>query len=344
MQTAATRLAAIFGILVLALGLIAGCVQGAKTESPEEFYKGKTVTVIISSDAGSGPDTLVRAMSPYLTKVLGATVKVENMGSEEGLNWVYDQAKRDGLTMVVKQGDAIVSNDILKAPGVLYEAEKFNYLTDIRPGGVVFEVSSKVAYKTPDDLRKAKGLKGGATSAKGYLATSSSVMSEILGLDAKVITGYNRQGLSLALGSGEVDFMVINDDGAMRDEAAGYVLNIFAVTKERSRVVPNVPTMFELGVQVPKENDTIYKYITSPGYAAAFPPEVPQDRIDYMRSAFQKVDAIDEVHQDIQKIMGVPPTPFMPGKELQDRVTTMKADKDLVGQLDRVLTKYKATK
>lgn len=60
-----------------------------------------------------------------------------------------------------------------------YEAEKFNYLASISLDGKIFELSPKLQDKTLDGLRKAKGLKGGGTTAKGALALAAAVMFEV---------------------------------------------------------------------------------------------------------------------------------------------------------------------
>ncbi|MCL5959232.1 MAG: tripartite tricarboxylate transporter substrate-binding protein [Chloroflexi bacterium] len=342
MRTLATLLAVV--VVTLLMGLAVGCSQASKSAAPEEFYRGKTLTWVVSAGATGGDETdlLSRAVAPYLAKELGATVKVTNMASDEGLNWVYEQAKRDGLTLVAKSTSAVVAPDIMKAPGILYETEKFNILADIFPAGKVMQISPKLPYKTLDDLRQAKGLKGGGTVAKGSLGLSAAVGLEILGLDGKVITGFKgKKDLTLALARGEIDFMLTNDAGAAKDAADGYAVNLLVVTKDRSVFVPEVPTMYELGVKVPREMESALEFILAAGYMTALPPEVPPERVEFLRGAFQRVGANPELKAELKKITGAS-SPFLTGKMLQDRMNTMKSNKVLADQLDALFTKYGA--
>ncbi|MBI2953828.1 MAG: hypothetical protein HYY30_05910 [Chloroflexi bacterium] len=339
-----TRLASWILVLTLLLSVgVAACTQGQVTSTPEEFYRGKTVTWIASSDAGSGTDFLARAIAPYLAKEIGATVRVENMGTDEGTNWAFNEAPKDGLALVLKSTGAVMSNDILKAPGTMYVAEKFNFVADVNPGGTVLMISPKLPYKTLEQLRAAKGLKAGGTTAKGAIAVGGAVMSAILGLDAKVITGYQgTKNLGMAIARGEVDFFVSSDNSSKQDEEDGTLVNLLVVNKERSRTVPHVPTMYELGVTVPKDMEAALNYLLSRGQALMLPPGVPTDRVEYMRKVFEKLSANQEVQGELERIMGAS-APFMKGKDLQDMVASMKSNASLAEQLDEIFNKYKAT-
>ncbi|MBI2953643.1 MAG: hypothetical protein HYY30_04965 [Chloroflexi bacterium] len=343
MRFGTIRSAALIGILSLSLGLIAACTQAQPSTAPEEFFKGKTISWVVSTDAGSNTDMLGRAVAPYLEKEIGATVKIENTQSGEGENFVFTQSKPDGLTFLHNNADSMVFDDVLKAPGVLYEVDKFNFLANLSPGTKSFQVSPKLPYKTLDELRKAKGLKGGGTTAKGSLGVSDAVMTAILGLDAKVITGFTgKKALVLAVARGEIHFIMPSDAGAMRDAQDGNVVNMMVISKERSPAIPDVPTMFELGVKIPKELEGPYNFINFTGSAVALPPGVPQDRIDYLRKAFSKLSDNKDLQNDLVKLVGVA-RPFVSGKDLQQEMLTIKADKGLADQIDSILTKYTAT-
>ncbi|MBI2953825.1 MAG: hypothetical protein HYY30_05895 [Chloroflexi bacterium] len=330
------------GVLALVLGLMVACSQGPTNISPEEFYRGKTVNWIVSSDAGTNADLQARIIAPYLAREIGATIKVDNMGTDEGDNWVYTEAKKDGLTFVHKSTGALMSNDILKAPGVLYEAEKFEYISDVDPTLRMMSVYPDSPYKTLDAFRKAKGLKAGGTSAKGSIAISGAVLSEVLGLDAKVITGYSGSSrVALATKQGEVDFFVVSDTSAKLAQDDGMVVNLLTPNEQRSEALPDVPTMYELGVKVPKDLEGALEFVLASGQALAFPPGTPADRTEYMRKVFDKLGTDKVVQADLTKLKGAP-TFFMSGKEVQDKIAKMKGDKELATKLDTIFNKHKA--
>lgn len=342
MRTWMTGPVALIAILILGLGLVMACTQAPKAATPEDFFRGKTLTWVASSGTkgGDSTDLMVRTVVPYLAKELGATVKVENLESEEGVNWVYNEASRDGLTMVSKSTAAVISNDVLKAPGTLYETDKFSFVSDINPTGKTIQASPNIAYRTAEELRKAKGLKAGATTAKGALSTAAVVVMEIMGLDGKLITGFPaKKDLNLAVTRGEVDFMVSTDTTSKQDEENGLLVNLFAITKQRSPRVPHVLTLAEGGVNVPKDLEAALFFVANSGTAVALPPEVPQDRVDYLRKVFEKVGEETKLQEEMAKLTEVW-TPFMSGKEVQDMMVSMKANKDLAGQIDGLLKKY----
>lgn len=334
----------IIGFLIISMGIVAGSKDVSGADTPEEFYRGKTLSWVVASEPGSPTDLIARTVAPFLAKELGARIKVEDMKTDEGINYVYKQGTRDGLTLGSKTTDAIIGNEILKAPGVQYETDKFYFVADLYQSVKVFQLSPKLTHKTLDALRKAKGLRAGGTSTKGSIAMSSAVMLEILGLDGKVITGYQgKKNLTLAMARGEVDCLVTSDDTAMRDEKDGYVVNFMTVGDKKSAAVPHVPTLTELGVKVSKELESVHKFITSGGIAVVLPPAVPQERVEYLRRAFQSLSNNKELQKAMEKLTGASKG-FVPGKELQQEMVEIKADKELASKLDRLFKKYSAVR
>lgn len=333
------------GVLWASLFFLSGYGQALAAGTTEEFFRGKTITWIASSNPGSGVDLFSRTIAPFLGREIGArAVRVENMKPDEGLNYLYRQGTRDGLTMGVHTVDATVGNDILKAPGVLYEADKFNFLANLFPSIKVLQISPKLPYRSLEAFRKAKGLRGGGTSAKGSLALSSAVISEILGLDSKVITGFEgKKSVVLALTRGEVDFMVADDTTLMRDEKDGFVVSLLAAGAKRSPCAPHAPALAELGVKIPRELETVYEFAMSGGTALMLPPGVPPERVEHLRKIFQKFNSNKELQKTLEKLTG-DWRPFIPGEELQEEMAAVKGDKELAIKLDAIFKKYSAVR
>ena len=300
--------------------------------------------MIYSGDAGSPGDLITRIIAPFLAKDIGAKVKVENKKTDEGVNYLYNQGSREGLTLCTNTSAAIIGNEILKAPGMQYETNKLNFVADVYPTLKMFQISPKLPYKTLDTLRKAKGLRAGATSAKGAIAVSNAAVLELLGLDGKVITGFNgKKELTLAIARGEIDLMVTSDNGAMKDEKDGYVVNLFVVGDKRSVAVPHVPALSELGVKIPKEMVAVYKFVTSGGTAVALPPGVLQERVEYLRKEFQALSNNKDLQRELERMTG-DRRPFVSGKELQEEMAEIKSDKELANKLDTIFKKYTAVR
>jgi tripartite-type tricarboxylate transporter receptor subunit TctC len=281
-----------------------------------------------------------------VAKETGTKVLVKNMtgGSMEGDNWVFNEGKRDGLTLLTEVTGALLLNDMLKSPGVQYQTEKFNFLAGVVPELSVAAVSPKAPYKTLDTLRKAKGIKVGASSSKGYIAVSGAVTSAILGLDARVVTGYKgMKSVLLAVAQGEMDMVVSSEPDVVLAGKNGDVLPIFVVSEERSSLMPNLPTMKELGVSVPRELIDAYRTIAHNTRAMALPPDVPAERVAYLRGVFNKLSNSKEVQDDMSRYNGVR-RPFVSGEKLQEEINSLKANKTLAAQMEGIMKKYSAAK
>ncbi len=329
------------GWLLFCWGVVLAGKEAWSAQSPEEFYQGKTL-VLISSDPGGPTDVIARTMAPYLEKEIGARVKIENKKTDEVMNYLYKQGPRGSLMVAIKASDGIIGNEILKAPGVQYETDKFNFLADVYPAVKVFQLSPKLPYKTLSALREARGLKAGGTSAKGALAMSSAVMLEVLGLEGKVISGYKgKKELTLAMARGEIDFVVTSDNAAMRDEKDGYVVNLMVLSDKRSAVIPHVPALAELGVTVPKDKGPVYRFINSGGMAVATSPGVPQERVEYLRAAFQRLSKNQDLRKAVEKLTGTSKD-FVSGKEVQEEMGEIKSDKEMAAKLDALFKKHTA--
>lgn len=339
------KLMVMIGVLSLGPGLVASYALAAGAEKPEQFYRGKTITWIVSSGrAGDTTDFVTRLVAPYLAKETGAKVKVRNMGSAKGINYVYTDVKPDGLTLVTRATTAVLSNYVLKAPGVRYDIAKYNFLADILPDIGALILSPKSRYKTLDDLRKAKGIKAGATTVKGRGATGSAVMFEILGLDGKVVTGYRGKKASiLALARGEVDLSFGSDATAARAKKAGNAVPLFVAADHRSPLLPKVPTLGQLGVKIPKELEDPFNFVGVSGKMVATTPGVPRDRVEYLRNIFKKLSKSEKIQKAIRDWAGAW-RDFVPGEKLQAYMTKMKENTSLARQVDTILEKYIAAK
>ena len=86
--------------LTLALCLVTISTVSLHAQVP--FYQGKTITIIVSSDAGGTSDLRVKSLVPYMQKYIpgNPTVVLEYMpggGGRKAANHVFRSAKPDGL-------------------------------------------------------------------------------------------------------------------------------------------------------------------------------------------------------------------------------------------------------
>ena len=115
-------------LLVLSLLLGLPNLVGAQ----ENFYKGKTIRMIVGTSAGGGFDTYTRTIARHFGKHVPGqpTIVVENMagaGHLIGANHMYKVAKPDGLTVGHFHGGWFLYQ-LFKRPGIEFDAAKFEFL------------------------------------------------------------------------------------------------------------------------------------------------------------------------------------------------------------------------
>src|SRR3990172_990115 len=114
------------------LGLAITAQFGIANVEAQDFYKGKTIRLIVATTPGGGFDAYSRAIARHMGKHIpgNPTIIVENMpgaGMLIGANYLYKQAKSDGLTVGNWIG-TLVLGQITSRKGVEFDARKFEYV------------------------------------------------------------------------------------------------------------------------------------------------------------------------------------------------------------------------
>ncbi|HKH19772.1 MAG TPA: hypothetical protein VKB53_02515, partial [Gammaproteobacteria bacterium] len=117
-------------LLLLAL-LVFGLVD-RNAIAQDNFYRGKTVRIIVGATAGGGYDTYARTIARHMGKHMpgNPTFIVDNMpgaGFLISANYMYKIAKPDGLTIGHFIGGLFLQQ-LLGKPGVEFDARKFEYI------------------------------------------------------------------------------------------------------------------------------------------------------------------------------------------------------------------------
>src|SRR5262249_28378354 len=111
--------------------LIAPTAGYALDPSPAaEFYRGKTVRILVGSPPGGGYDLYARLIAPYLPAKIGATVLVENKDGSGGLAALAALLVRpvDGLTIMHASAEAATLSQLMARPGATWDVTKLNWL------------------------------------------------------------------------------------------------------------------------------------------------------------------------------------------------------------------------
>jgi tripartite-type tricarboxylate transporter receptor subunit TctC len=163
-------------------------------------------------------------------------------------------------------------------------------------------------------------------------------MAEILGLDAKVITGFDgTPGAIMAMGRGEIDYIVTMPKP--EETNSGLLKPLFVLGDQKSATWPDLPTAAELGIEVAQDLRVAYLVAQRNGKAIFTPPNVPMDRVTFLRGIFDRLNENKDARALVAKISGED-NDFIPGERLQQIIAEMKGETGLKDQMINLFEKY----
>jgi tripartite-type tricarboxylate transporter receptor subunit TctC len=345
------KLVTIIVVFFLAGVVMMSCTSEAPTATtPADFYKNKTIEMVVTESPGSSTDIMTRFIASYLSGDTGASVVVTNRrgaGGMEGMNYLY-KAKPDGLTIGTTSRTKAVSNMVLNDPTAEYEIDKFSYIMSIGRRQSYFYVSPDGPYQSIGGLQEAKGLNIGGSSPSGYVTLGGLTVIKLLGLDAKVITGINGESeRALATKRGEIAGYVISSFSAQASVAAGLVKPLFVLATERDPLMPDVPAITEL-VDLTGENLALVKLweesLNGSSMVAAS-PGIPEDRLLYLRDLADQWVQDEGFREGISTISGydVQEQEYMTGEDVTKVMLDMVAAVDkFQAMFAELIEKYRA--
>ena len=280
--------------LVATLCALAFSLPAAAQEEGKAYYAGKTVRMVVGSGPGGGYDTFSRMIAPYLAKVLGTNVIVENRpgaGGIASMNFLY-QATPDGLALSLANGSGAAFAQINGQSGVRYDLTKFGYLATVGAPPSIWLLEPKSTIKSVqeavDAKRKWRWAASGATSG---LAIGAAFTCEALRLDCQVVAGYTGSNdAALALTRGEMDAMFQAESSATHYVHQGEAIGIATMSRVKSRFFMDKPTIFEALKMEPEQSwyFDFYDKISNLGRVIIVPPNMPAGRLAYLQAAVKE--------------------------------------------------------
>jgi len=269
----------------------------------EAFYKGKTITWMIGSTPGGSVDRLSRLVGPTLAKYTGAEVVLQNRpggGGTSAFNYLYNNAKPDGLRFAFHIGSTLALNTVSDQPGIKYKLDELSFVGVVSPGVYTFMTYAK-RFKTIDDLKRADKVRYGMTRPGGNAHFNGIALGKVLGVNLQFVSGYSgSSAVRQALFSGEVDALLYPPSTYMSAMKEGLVAPLVTVGSMRHPAVPDIPTLQEVVKKIPEPFDSWIE-IGRVGWFLAGPPKMPGDRLEFLRIALKKAVNDPEVRGNAVK-------------------------------------------
>ena len=280
-----------FGMGALAAALTA---LPASAQSVEEFYKGKTVSILMGTGPGASYDLYGRTIAEHISRHIpgNPTIIVEHMPGAGGViaaNHIYNTAPQDGTKVLLSH--AIPLSEKLEPAGVRFQSAKFQWLGAYDAIVQALTVWHTAPAQTIEELKTKPGVVFGAFSTTHLSYQWASLLKDAIGADYKIITGY-RSGndCNLAMERGEIHGWTASWESITGSRpqwlAEKKVKMLAQFTIERKPYLKDVPTLVELAPQDKKDVAEFVISGTPFARGLALGPGVPADRVAALRKAF----------------------------------------------------------
>jgi tripartite-type tricarboxylate transporter receptor subunit TctC len=296
----------------------------------EDFFRGKTVTIIVPIGPGGAYDAYGRLIARHLPRFLpgNPTMIARNMPGAGGViasNYLYNAAPQDGTTLSIITS-TFANEELFANPQIKYDSRRFLAIGRLVDTTSVLFFWHASPIKTLQDLLT-KPSTVALSSVHEIPAYRLHAMNSFLGTSIKMIPGYpSARDYVLASERGETDGGTSTYVGLSQlystylEEKKLNVLVQFAI--KRDPAMPDVPTIVEL-IKEP-EREQIFRQLVSNdeiGRSLFATPNVPPERVVQLRSAFQAMVADAEFRSDAEQLH----LPLAPksGGEMQDVVRQM---------------------
>jgi tripartite-type tricarboxylate transporter receptor subunit TctC len=266
----------------------------AHAQSVAEFYRGKTVNVMIGVGVGGEYDLQARLVARHIGKHIPGNPNVvpQNMTGAGGINManhLYNTMPRDG-TAIGMMGNNFPATQAVGGKSVKFDTGKMQWLGTIAPVVETMAVWHTAGARTVDGLRKQE-IVAGASGRGAITYFYPTMMNAFLGTKFKVVTGYpGGNQINLAMERGEVEARN-NTWSSWKATRAAWLkdklITVVAQAGPRAKDL-DAPSVEELA-RTPDDRLIIELIVsgTQLGRPLATTPDVPADRLSALRHAFR---------------------------------------------------------
>ena len=256
----------------------------------EDFYAGKSISVLVGAGAGGSYDVYARTLANHMPRFIpgqpGMVVKIAGGvggGVATAVQMEHSVAK-DGLTIGIVQQTNVTSQITEADVKGRYDVTKWHWIGNMAPLRNMLGVWRNAPSQTLEEAKKVETIIG-ATGRNSPTYTVPATLNQLLGTKYKSVLGYNGTAdLNLAMERGEIHgrganwISVVISAPQYIENKSFKVLVVDGLTRDPT--LPDVPTLLELA-QGEKEKAAVRLISASGQFARAFfvPPGTPSERV-----------------------------------------------------------------
>jgi len=291
------------------IGIVA-MLMARPAHAVEDFYKGKTISVVIGYSVGGGYDLYARHLARHMGKYIpGRPALVpQNMtgaGSLRAANYIYSAAPKDGTVFGTFARAMAIQPLLSSAP---FDGTKFTWL-----GSVTNDVSTCITWHTSpvktwsDMLETPVTLGGEGPGADPDIFAL--LYKNVFGAKVKLVTGYHgTNDTVLAMERGEVDGLCGLSWSTLQSRhlewmKSGKINIVVQAAFKKQPELAGVPLITDL-VKTPEQGQILKLILTSQEMARPFaaPPGIPEDRRAALLAAFERTMRDPEFLEEARKL------------------------------------------
>ncbi len=270
----------------------------ATAEPVEDFYRGKSVQMVIRSQAGGGGyDSYARLLARHIGRNIPGNPRVMpvNMPGGGGIvaaNFIAKAAPRDGTVLAIVGQGLAVDQALGLNPSFQADLREFNWIGNMSDSNQIFAVWHTSPAKSFEDARN-RVTTIGTTQAGSISQQLTAFYNNVLGAKLKIVFGYpDGHDVDMAMQRGEVEGRGTNTWASYMSVSPHFVQDklitpLLQVGLHKDPALPHVPLLREMGQSAKDQPilDFISKAVAV-GRPIATTPGTPPDRVEALRRAF----------------------------------------------------------
>lgn len=290
------------------LGLSTSALWIVPAQANEQFYRGKTIAVVVPSSASGGYDGYARLLARHMGRHIPGepNIVVQNMPGGAGVraaNHLFNVAAQDG-TVIGMLEQALYLRQVLEMPGLVGDVKRYNWVGRLVSNSAVLYAWHTAKVQKIEDAFTNELIVAASGTAPRLNWTALNILA---GTKLRLITGYEGPATAkIAMERGEVE-AVAQPWPVIRFENADWLrekkINLLVQTGDRNRGLEHLPRMVDIAKS--EENRKVLEIFAAPafiGRSFVTTPNVAADRVELLRKAFDSMLKDPEFIADAKKI------------------------------------------
>jgi tripartite-type tricarboxylate transporter receptor subunit TctC len=286
------------GVAALSLAAALLCGPLADDAGADDYFRGKTIHVIVGTPPGGGYDTYARLVARHLADFVPGkpAIIVSNMPGASGTKaaaYLSTIAPKDG-SVIATFNKSMPLYQALGQRGAAYRTEDMAWIGNVSQTADIVAVWHTTGIKSVADARRREVIMGADSS--GTMTAYPALLNATLGTHFKIVTGYaGGPAVDHAMEQGEVEGRGSNPWTSWKATRPnwvkdGLIVPLVQVGLRKESDLPNVPLLTELAEN--GEQRAMFTFISAPAAIErpfAGPPGMAGEGRDILRRAFDRV-------------------------------------------------------